>query len=240
MIGFIGGYVPTVLWTVFFGGTGITIWRIAEGFRKILNSRSVNQTIREETEKGISEKGRKDKAIYIFLIVIMGLFLLPAVLQAAAPPYIRDSLVYHLLCPKEYLKVGRLVHINGNIFSAFPKGHEVLMTLLLSIGGDRAAQGFSILQQAAAIGELYALTHLMAGPLPAALCTIGYATAPPVMYFTGCGYVEPALVMTLGASLLVLFLSLRSGWESEYGRWYGLGTNFIDRVPGGLDGRTQI
>jgi hypothetical protein len=32
-----------------------------------------------------------------------------------------------------------------------------------------------------------------------------------VMYFTGCGYVEPALLMTLGGCLLVLVLSIRSG-----------------------------
>jgi len=35
------------------------------------------------------------------------------------------------------------------------------------------------------------------------------------MYFTGCGYVEPALLMTLGASLLVLFLFLGSRSEKS-------------------------
>ncbi len=210
VLGFIKGFVPTVLWTVFFAGIGMAIWRIAREFRRSPNSRLANRTIGEETKKEIARERREEKVAYIFLMVIMGIFFVSAVLQAAAPPYVRDSLVYHLLCPKEYLKVGHLVHIEGNLFSAFPKGHEVLMTLLLSTGGDRAAQGFSILQQAAAIGELYSLTYLMAGPLAAALCTIGYATVPPVMYFTGCGYVEPALLMSLGASLLVLFLCLRS------------------------------
>jgi hypothetical protein len=179
--------------------------------------------IGEETKREIAKEWGEDGVTYIFLMVIIGVFFIPAILQAAGPPYVRDSLVYHLLCPKEYLRVGHLVHIEGNLFSAFPKGHEVLMTLLLSNGGDRAAQGFSILQQIAAIGELYALTHLMAGPLSAALCTIGYATVPPVMYFTGCGYVEPALLMTLGGSLLVLFLSLRSGRETSVAASMGLG-----------------
>jgi hypothetical protein len=209
-LGFIKGFVPTILWTVFFMGIGMAIWRIAREFRKSCNSSSVNPAIQEETKNGIAKKRREEERTTIFLVVITGVFFLPAILQAAAPPYLRDSLVYHLLCLKEYLKVGHLVHIEGNLFSAFPKGHEVLMTLLLSNGGDRAAQGFSILQQVAAIGELYSLTCLMAGPLSAALCTIGYATVPPVMYFTGCGYVEPALLMSLGGSLLVLFLCLRS------------------------------
>ncbi|NWG04846.1 MAG: hypothetical protein HXY44_18485 [Syntrophaceae bacterium] len=199
-LGFFGGFVSTVLWTVFIGGIGITLWHIAEEFIKYTRSRSSSQ----ESQEKIENKG--ERVLFILLMVIIGLFFISAILQAAAPPYLRDSLVYHLLCPKEYLKIGHLMHIEGNIFSAFPKGHEVLMTLLLFIGGDRAAQGFSILQQLAAIGELYGLTYLMAGSLSASLCVIGYATVPPVIYYSGCGYVEPALLMTLGASLLVLFL----------------------------------
>ena len=85
-----------------------------------------------------------------------------------------------------------------------------VMTLLLAISGDRAAQGFSILQQVAAIGGLYSLTRLMAGPWPSAVCTLGYATVPAVIYFSGCAYVEPALLMTFGSSLLALFLFFKS------------------------------
>ena len=232
-LGFIGGFVPTVLWTVFFTGIGATILRIAGEFRRSSNSRSVNQTIREETEKGIAKERRKEEAAYIFLMMILGLFFLPAILQAAAPPYVRDSLVYHLLCPKEYLKVGHLVHIEGNLFSAFPKGHEMFMTLLLAIGGDRAAQGFSILQQVAAIGGLYSLTRLMAGPWPSAVCTLGYATVPPVMYFTGCGYVEPALLMALGNSLLALTFLFQSHMDKSINGGMRLGAiTFIGFLAG--------
>ena len=202
ILGFIGAFVPTIFWILFFTGIGITIWQIIGELRRSFELRVVNQTIQENMEKGIAKGEMKEKTTYIFLMLILGLFFLPAILQAAAPPYVRDSLVYHLLCPKEYLRVGRLVHIDGNIFSAFPKGHEVLMTLLLGVAGDRAAQGFSILQQMAAIGGLYSLVRLMAGPWPSAVCTIGYATIPPLMYFTGCGYVEPALLMVLGNCLL--------------------------------------
>ncbi len=198
-IGFIGGFVSSALLVVFVGGIGVTIWHIISESKRSVHSPSISQTIREQMGE--------EKWVPYLLIAIIGLFYIPAILQAAAPPYVRDSLVYHLLCPKEYLKAGHLVHIEGNIFSAFPKGHEVLMTLLLSVSGDRAAQGFSILQQLAAIGEIYGITYLIAGPLTAALCVLGFATVPPVLYFTGCGYVEPALLMTLGGSLLVLFLS---------------------------------
>ena len=209
-LGFIGAFSPTVLWTVFFTGIGITIWRIVGELTSFTHSTSVNQTIRENTDMGAAKEKREEQTASILLILIIGLFFLPAILQAAAPPYVRDSLVYHLLCPKEYLKAGRLVHIDGNIFSAFPKGHEVLMTLLLAISGDRAAQGFSIVQQVAAIGSVYSLGRLIGGPWSAFLCTLGYATIPPVIYFSGCGYVEPALLMTFGSSLLALFLFFKS------------------------------
>jgi hypothetical protein len=123
------------------------------------------------------------------------------------------------------LKAGHLVHIKGNLFSAFPKGHEVLMTLLLAVGGDRAAQGFSILQQIAAIGALYGLIRMMTDPLSSAVCTLGYATVPPIIQFTGCGYVEPALLMALGGSLLVSFLFLK--WKEETGIARSMGLRTI-------------
>jgi hypothetical protein len=44
------------------------------------------------------------------------------------------------------------------------------------------------------------------------------------MYFTGCGYVEPALLMTLGTSLFVLFLSFESRRETSLTENLGLGS----------------
>ena len=236
-LGFSGLYVPWVLKIIFFAGIGLAFLKIViegrpllsrhargllshgRGFRVLKDTpRMGNDPERRivslSEDEVLRKKGAESIALFFLALMVM-LFLIPAILQAAAPPYARDSLVYHLLCPKEYLRAGRLVHIQGNLFSAFPKGHEVLMTLLLSNAGDRAAQGFSVLQQVAAIGNLYSLTYLMAGPWPAALCTVGYATVPPVMYFTGCGYVEPALLMTLGGCLSALVFSTQSGRELD-------------------------
>jgi len=196
-LGFTGLFIPLVLWMLLIAGVGLSVWWISVEFMKPSGLKLIAPTVQD---------GKEEIWGSIFLFATVGIFLLPAILQAAAPPHVRDSLVYHLLCPKEYLNAGRLVHIAGNLFSAFPKGHEVLMTLLLAISGDRAAQGFSILQQVAAIGGLYSLIRLMAGPWSSAFCTLGYATIPPIIYFTGCGYMEPALLMAFGNSLLALFL----------------------------------
>ena len=46
------------------------------------------------------------------------------------------------------------------------------------------------------------------------LCTLGYATVPIAIYFSGCAYVEPALLMTFGSSLLALFLFFKSSAET--------------------------
>ena len=254
-LGFSGLYIPWVLKTVFFAGIGLVFWnviiaqralysrlakrllRYGRGFRVSTDVQGIENDPERRmvflSENEVPRNKGDGSIAFSFLVVMVMLFVIPAILQGAAPPYARDSLVYHLLCPKEYLNAGRLVHIQGNLFSAFPKGHEVLMTLLLSNAGDRAAQGFSVLQQVAAIGELYSLTYLIAGPWPAALCVVGYATVPPVMYFTGCGYVEPALLMTLGGCLLVLLLSIRSGTETNMAGSMGFGPiSFIGFLAG--------
>lgn len=209
-LGFAGFFIKPVIWGIFFVGAGLTVYR--------LTTRVAPQTMRVfqgpgEQKRNISSFGEslqkeecQGSPAGIWVAVVIGLFLFPAILQAAAPPYVRDSLVYHLLCPKEYLRVGRLIHIEGNLYSAFPKGHEVLMTLLLATAGDRAAQALAILQELASVGALFSLSRLVAGPWAAGICTLGYATVPPAIYFAGCGYVEPALLMALGSSLLALVL----------------------------------
>ena len=151
-LGFAGLYLPWTLRGVFFAGIGLLSWKVvAEG--SFLCRSLAKRRVCGRKENEIAGNEKEGRTALFLSIVVVAVFLIPAILQAAAPPYVRDSLVYHLLCPKEYIRAGRLVHIPGNLYSAFPKGHEVMMTLLLGVSGDRAAQGFSILQQIAAIGE---------------------------------------------------------------------------------------
>jgi hypothetical protein len=94
-LGFFGGFVPAGLWTVFFGGIGIAILYIACEIKKFSHLRALNQLSQERIEK-VKEEGTSN----LLLMVVIGLFFLPAILQAAAPPYVRDSLVYHLYAQK--------------------------------------------------------------------------------------------------------------------------------------------
>lgn len=217
-LGFTNLFYKWVLLAILISGIGIAIWQLSVRENDLFGRRSHEDPLPYETNKEIFRENDQDKTFgiwsLIFFAIVAGFLLLTAIIQAAAPPYVRDSLVYHLFCPKEYLKASGLVHLEGNLYSAFPKGHEVLMTLLLAIAGDRAAQGFSLLQHLAMVGGVYSVTRLMARPWTAVLCTFGCATVPPAIYFAGCGYVEPALLMTLTVCLMTLTLLLHSGGEN--------------------------
>jgi hypothetical protein len=229
-LGFAGLFLPAVFWIVFLAGLGLGVWRIvglgvARTVPESVERKNQNERTEGKEERGILDDRKEPRLAVISLAIFVGVFFLFGILQAAAPPCIRDSLVYHLLCPKEYLQAGHLLHIEGNLFSAFPKGQEVLMTLLLATAGDRAAQGFSLLQQAAMVAGVYSFTRIIAGPWAAALCAVGCGTVPPAVYFSGCGYVEPSLLMTLAASLLMLTFYFHSGDRRSGGETVGLGVN---------------
>lgn len=73
-LGFIGAFVPLVLWTVFFVGIGITIWRIVGEFRSSTHPVLVNHTNREKIDKGAAKEKREEQAASIILILVIGLF----------------------------------------------------------------------------------------------------------------------------------------------------------------------
>ncbi len=211
ILGFLGFFTPSIFWVIFFISLGLAIFQVtnclfAQKFT-CLQGQLVNP---------LPIKNNHYKMLLLLSpILLIVLFQIPAIMQSLAPPYMRDSLVYHLLCPKEYLKAGQLLHINGNLYSAFPKGQEVILTFLLALAGDRAAQGFSIGQNIAAIICLFLIIRLVTNSSAALICTLGYATVPPAIYFSGCGYVEPALLMTFAASLLALFFFFNKKAENN-------------------------
>lgn len=211
-LGFYGLFIPSFLWLILIGSIILAIFQF---FKKIITKKFVLTEI-PSSKNNLNYKSQKlSKGLLILGFIIFGFFIVPAILQSMAPPYMRDSLVYHLLCPKEYLRAGRLLHIEGNLYSAFPKGHEVLMTFLLATAGERAAQGFSILQNIAVFITLFLIIRSLTSSSSAMISTLGYATLPPVIYFSGCGYVEPALTLALGGSLLALLSLLNSPHKNK-------------------------
>lgn len=138
------------------------------------------------------------------LALVFLVFSVPAVLIALAPPFMRDTLVYHLAMPKNYIATHALTYTFENFYSAFPKGYEMLLTLLLNLAGDRAAQLFSVFQELAAVFGIYVLVAAKYEKITALICAIGYATIPTAVYYSGCGYVEPSIALALVSTLLLL------------------------------------
>ena len=221
ILGFFGLLLPSVLWATLLAGVAVIF------VRTIFRGARVSHL---PGEKEITAS-RQDSLAFLLLTAVAVLFVLAAILQASAPPYARDSLVYHLLCPREYLKAGVIKHIAGNLYAAFPKGHEMLMTLLLAVGGDRAAQGFSVLQHCATAAGIFGLVRWMKGPWMAAFCAAGYATVPPAVYFSGCGYVDSALVMALLSGLAGIALFLHS-WDDAFDQERIKGALFLGLLAG--------
>jgi hypothetical protein len=143
------------------------------------------------------------RATYLFALMTL-LPLAPAILLAIGPPVLRDTLVYHLALPKQYLAAGGLVTPATNFFAAFPKAQEMLFTIHLAIAGETAAQLFTLVQHVLACLGIYGLVAPRHQPLTAALAAAAYAVVPASAYFAGVAYVEPALALTLVATLAAI------------------------------------
>ncbi len=132
------------------------------------------------------------------------LFAVPAILMALAPPFLRDSLVYHLNAAREFLRSGSLALPAGNFYFAFPKGEEILLAWPLALAGDRAAQLFGVIQHLGAVAGIYYLVRQRYRRETALVCALGYAAVPAVVVYAGGAYVEPAMSLSLVAALLAL------------------------------------
>ena len=232
-IGFCGLYSSTILKGLFFCGILFFLFQVTLSLKRKLVPGASGQIAAQPATTGGKIINHNVNPLFALTIVIV-IFLLPVIMQAAIPPFFRDSLVYHLLIPKLYLKIGQIIHVGGNLYSAFPKGHEALMTLLLSVAGDRAAQGFSILQYVASVVGIYIICRFMSGPWAAVICTIGFATVPPAVYFSGCGYVEPAIIMTFTSGILLLIHLLKDNLPNEASKFTMKNMFLIGLITGWL------
>ena len=59
---------------------------------------------------------------------------------AALPPIFYDTLVYHLGFPSQYLATGSLTYWSGSYLQSYPQNAEMLGTIAMALGGEKAAQ----------------------------------------------------------------------------------------------------
>jgi hypothetical protein len=148
--------------------------------------------------------GRPSPAAAVILLFAGAMTLVASL----APAVSQDSLVYHLAVPARYLETGRLQHVEGNFFSAFPQNVEMLFLLGLMLEGDSLAQWYHWMLGAASALAVAALSRRIAGaaaggaalarPLFAAAV---FATLPTAALIAGWAYIDLGVVFFSTLSL---------------------------------------
>ncbi len=155
--------------------------------------------------------GKLERLLFLFSAGILFL----SFLQAAAPPWQFDSLVYHLALPQEFLNTGRLAFVPDNPFWGMPLGAEMNYAAVMALGR---------LEAAALLGWLVALLTLL-----------GLTGLCRRLDIRGAGVAAPILLAggTLAASTAWAYVD----WWAAL---YGLCAFLLLAVPGGSDSRPGL
>lgn len=82
-----------------------------------------------------SKTGRLGRSVAVMVVLILGANLVTAL----APPLGYDALVYHLQIPQQYLSMGRISYLPGNMFWGMPEIGEMLYTFAFALTGVETA-----------------------------------------------------------------------------------------------------
>jgi hypothetical protein len=147
----------------------------------------------------------------------LGVAALLTFVAALAPETSQDALVYHLAVPQKFIEEGRIHHVEGNFFSAFPMNVEMLFTLGLILDGDSLAKSFHWLYWLGASLATAALARRIIGASDIArrvprlesesFCDLAAAligTLPTAALIAGWAYVDMAVVFYTSLSVLML------------------------------------
>jgi hypothetical protein len=122
MVGLAGALNTPVLW-------GILIFGLAISFGQFI-------LLQKKIRDLITESFKPDSFWFYFLTVSLITLCILALVGALTPPVARDSLVYHLALPKQYLVSGQWLEVPHNIYSYFPGLTEAIYTLVLGLGSQ--------------------------------------------------------------------------------------------------------
>ena len=111
--------------------------------------------------------------------IVFGLLML---LYGSLPPVLYDTMVYHMALPEQYLIHQGLVALPNHLMSAYPKLHELLLTVPLLLGGPEAANAFTALLMLAAAGIVGRFGFRLGGPAGALAAFSLTLTLPLVVY----------------------------------------------------------
>jgi hypothetical protein len=122
MVGLGGGLNTPTLW-------GVLIFGLVIGFIHFI-------WYQKKIRDLITESSKPAGFWFYFLILFIIIICILALVGALTPPVARDSLVYHLALPKQYLKNGQWLEVPHNIYSYFPSLTEAIYTLVEGLGSQ--------------------------------------------------------------------------------------------------------
>lgn len=155
--------------------------------------------------------------------IAFGVLALFYLLMATAPPWYRDSLVYHLALPRFFAQHGGYAQPDDNIFAAFPLGWESILSLLHALGSapdhdpvfnPRLLGVWTTV--AAGLATAGLALRVGAGRVGAAFAALLWLLVPTVAEFGSSTYVEPYLVLL---STLALATSLQKDRDARASGW---------------------
>jgi hypothetical protein len=155
------------------------------------------------------------------------------------PPHQYDSLVYHLVLPETYVRLGRLASPPHLLYSHFPQNGEMLFTLALALKSDILAQMLMWLSSVLCLGMVFSACRRELGEGPAWLALGIGATHTALLLLGTVTYVEPLVMLWTCGSVLSL-----QRWRVEGGRGWllvagafsglALGTKYTAGATAGL------
>lgn len=155
-------------------------------------------------------------AIEAVLFGVLAALLAATLILSLAPPFERDTLVYHLAVPKLYLKEHGIVYVPGNIYSNFPFFTEMFYVAALALGDERIAALFHFAFFILTIIVTAQLCKRLAGRRAIIFALLLMATAPVAVQTASTAYVEMSLAFYTALSLLALFGFSETGRS----RWF--------------------
>ncbi len=145
--------------------------------------------------------------------------------QDLAPPTDYDGLLYHLVIPREFLRAHAMVYIPQNFSANLPALGEMLYTIGLAGGSDRAPQ----LVHGAAGALVVALTYVLGarsfGRVTGRWAAAGLAATPLVPFLSTRAYIDLFTVLFGLPAVFAVLLWLetrRTGWLTLAGLSTGL------------------
>ncbi|MEM7249666.1 MAG: hypothetical protein AAF533_30455 [Acidobacteriota bacterium] len=131
----------------------------------------------------------------------------PVLPIAGTPPHGWDDLTYHVEVPTRWLAEGRLIVLADNPYSAFPALSELLSTVVLAAGGNRAPGALTVACWLASAALLHQLLRRRLPPWSAMALTLALSWSHLAFMLASESYAEALL----GLHVLALVVLVDEG-----------------------------